>query len=155
MALEDVPGILIVNCCRRDEPQEECLYGLFVCRVAFNLNGWCSGYTVVPYTLDISPNALNGCIYVGIVPEDGLELNGQSYFLDVGGGKQKLSTGSWEHTVIWVNNDGPVWVRGSKVRDEGCCNDARMYLEACPQGEEVLVLLLEQSGDVAVFEVVF
>ena len=153
--MEDVPGILIVNCCRRDELQEECLYGLFVCRVAFNLNGWCSGSTVVPYSLDISPNALKGCIYVGAVPEDGLELTGQSYSLDVGGGKQKPSTGSWEHTVIWVNNDEPVWMRGSEFRDEGCCTDARMYLDACPQGEEVLVLLLEQSGDVTVFEVVF
>ena len=73
----------------------------------------------------------------------------------MGGGKQKPSTGSWEHTIIWVNNDDPVWVRGSEFRDEGCCTDARMYLDACLQGEEVLVLLLEQSGDVAVFEIVF
>ena len=29
-----------------------------------------------------------------------------------------------------------------------------MYLDVCLQGEEVLVFLLEQGGDVAVFEVV-
>ena len=75
--------------------------------------------------------------------------------MDVRGGKKKPSTGGWEHTIIWVNNDDPVWVRGSEFRDEGCCTDARMYLDVCPQGEEVLVLLLEQSGDVTIFEVVF
>ena len=58
MALEDVPGNLIVNCCRRDELQEECLYGLLVCRVAFNLDGWCSGVAIVTYSLDISSNTL-------------------------------------------------------------------------------------------------
>ena len=100
MALEYVPGIFIFNCCRRDELQEECLYGLFVSRVAFNLNGRCSGSTVVSYSLDNSPNALKGCIYVGAVPEDGLELTGQSYSLDVGGGKKKPSTGGWEHTIV-------------------------------------------------------
>ena len=88
MALEYVPGIFIFNCCRRDELQEECLYGLFVSRVAFNLNGWCSGFMVVPYFLDISPNAQKGCTYVGAIPEDGLELTCQSYCLDVGGGKK-------------------------------------------------------------------
>ena len=118
--LEDVPGILIVNCCRRDELQEECLYGLFVCRVAFNLNGWCSGLMVVPYYLDISPNAMKGCIYVGAGPEDRLKLTGQCYSLDVGGGEMQPSTGSWKHAVVWVNNDEPVWVRGSEFRDEGC-----------------------------------
>ena len=45
-------------------------------------------------------------------------------------------------------------MRGSEFRDEGCCTDAGMYLDVCLQGEEVLMLLLEQSGDVAVFEVV-
>ena len=152
--LEDVPGILIINCCRRDELQEECLSGLFVSRVAFNLDGWCSGLMVVPYYLDISPNAMKGCIYVGAGPEDRLELTGQCYSLDVGGGETQPSTGSWKHAVVWVNNDDPVWVRGSELRDEGCCTDAGMYLDACLQGEEVLVLLLEQSGDDAVFEVV-
>ena len=123
-------------------------------RVAFHLNGWCSGSRVVPYSLDVSPSALKGCIYVGAVPEGGLELTGQSYSLDVGGGKQKPSTGGWEHTIVWVNNDESVWVRGSDLRDEGCCTDAGMYLDACLQGEEVLGLLLEQSGDAAVFELV-
>ena len=45
-------------------------------------------------------------------------------------------------------------MRGFEFRDEGCCTDAGMYLDVCPQGEEVLVLLLEQSGNVAVFEIV-
>ena len=70
MVLEDVPGIFIVNCCRRDELQEECLYGLFVSGVAFILDGWCNRSTIVPYSLDISPSALKGCIYVGAIPED-------------------------------------------------------------------------------------
>ena len=43
---------------------------------------------------------------------------------------------------------------GSALRDEGCCTDAGMYLEACLEDEEVLVLLLEQSCNVVVFEVV-
>ena len=89
------------------------------------------------------------CIYVGAVPEDGLELTGQSYSLDVGGGKKKPSTGSWKHSIVWVNNDEPVWVRGSELRDEGCCIDTRMYLEVCHEGGEVLILLLEQSGNLA------
>ena len=74
--------------------------------------------------------------------------------MDVGGGKKKPSTGGWKHTIVWVNNGEQVWVRGSEFRDEGCCTDAGMYLEVCLGGEEVLVLLLEQSGNVAVFEVV-
>ena len=45
-------------------------------------------------------------------------------------------------------------MRGSELRDEGCCTVAGMYLDACLEGEEVLVLLLEESGNVAVFEVV-
>ena len=88
--------------------------------------------TVVPYSLDISPNALKGCIYVGVGPEDWLELTGQRYSLDVGGGKEDQSTRSWKHAVEWVNNDKPVWVRGSELRDEGCCTVAGMYLKACP-----------------------
>ena len=70
------------------------------------------------------------------------------------GGEKKPSTGSWEHALVWVNNYEPVWVSNSESRDEGCCTDAGMYLDACLQGEEVLVLLFEQSGDVAVFELV-
>ena len=123
-------------------------------RVAFILHGWCSGSTVVPYSLDISPNALKGCIYVGAVPEGRLELTGQRYSLDVGGGKEKPSKGCWKHATIWVNNDEPVLVRGSELRDEGCCTDVGMYLDVCLQGEEVLVLLLEMSGNVTVFDVV-
>ena len=73
----------------------------------------------------------------------------------MGGGKKKPSTGSWKHAIIWVNNDEPVWVRGSELRDEGCCIDAGMYSDACPEGEEVFVLLFEQGVDVAVFEVIF
>ena len=72
----------------------------------------------------------------------------------MGGRKKEASTGSWKHAITWVNNDEPVLVRGSELRDEGCCIDARMYLDMCPEGEGVLVLLLEQSGNVAVFEVV-
>ena len=45
-------------------------------------------------------------------------------------------------------------MRGSEFRDEGCCTDAGMYVDVCLEGEKVLVHLLEQSGDVAVFEVV-
>ena len=81
-------------------------------------------------------------------------LTGQSYSLNVGGGKKKPSTGGWEHTIVWVSNDEPVWVRGSELRDEGCCTDVGMYLDVCLQGEEVLVLLLEMSGNVTVFDVV-
>ena len=112
-------------------------------RVAFILHGWCSGSTVVPYSLDISPNALKGCIYVGAGPEDSLELTGQSYSLDVGGGKEEPFTWSWKNACVWVNDDEPVWARRSELRDEGCCTDARMYLEVCQEGKEVLVLLLE------------
>ena len=43
---------------------------------------------------------------------------------------------------------------GSDLRDEEYCTDAGIYLEVCPEGEEVLVLLLEKSDNVAVFEVV-
>ena len=68
--------------------------------------------------------------------------------------EKETSTGIWKHAVIWINNDEPVWERGSELRDEGCCTVAGMYLDACLEGEEVLVLLLEESGDVAVFEVV-
>ena len=93
-----------------------CLYGLFVSRVAFHLDGWYSGSTIVPYSLDISPSALKECIYVGAVPDNRLELTGQSYSLDVGGGKKKPFTGGWEHAIVWVNNNESVWVRGSELR---------------------------------------
>ena len=74
--------------------------------------------------------------------------------MDVRGGKRKPSTGSWEHALEWINNGEPVWVSNSESRVEGCCTDAGMYLDTSRQGEEVLGLLLEQSGDAAVFELV-
>ena len=88
MALEDVPGNFIVNYCRGDELQEECLYGLFVSRVSFNLNSWCCRLAVVTFSMDISPNALKECIFVGAVPEIRLELTGQSFSSDLGEGKE-------------------------------------------------------------------
>ena len=122
-----------------------------VSRVAFNLDGWCSGLTVVPYSQDISPNALKGCTCIGVDPEDRLELTDQSYSLDMGSGIEELSTGSWKHAVVWVNNYEPVWARGSELRDQGCCTDAGMYLEAYPKGEEVLVLMLEKEWQCCCF----
>ena len=41
-------------------------------------------------------------------------------------------------------------MRGFELRDEGCFTDAGMYLEVCHEGGEVLILLLEQSDNLAV-----
>ena len=64
------------------------------------------------------------------------------------------STRSWNIAIICVDDDEPVWMSGSDLRDEGYCTNARVFLEVCPEGGEVLVLFLEKSDNVAVFEVV-
>ena len=67
---------------------------------------------------------------------------------------EELSTRSWKHAFVWVNDNLPIWVCGSDLRDQGCCTSTRMCLELSSKGGEVLGLLLEQSGNVAVFEIV-
>ena len=42
----------------------------------------------------------------------------------------------------------------SELRGRKCCSNVGVYLEVRPEGGEVLGLLLEQGGDVAVFEIV-
>ena len=68
--------------------------------------------------------------------------------------KVELSTRSWKHAFVWVNDDVPVWARGSELRDEGCYTDAGIFLLAGPEGREILQRLLEQSGNGPLFEVV-
>ena len=64
MPLKNISGFLFVNCCGRNELYEEGFYGLFVDRMAFDLDCWCSGDMVVANSIYVGPNALEGCVNV-------------------------------------------------------------------------------------------
>ena len=83
-----------------------------------------------------------------------MERTSQRNSLDVEGGKEELSTRSWTHTFMWINDFVPICVSGSDLSNKEYCGNVRMYLEPCLKCGSVLGPLLEYIGNVVISEVV-